>query len=337
MIEVGGKTLLELPDIDLKEYPQMTTDTTKVISSSPNYGVVLNYFAGNTGVEFSIPNSQGLKTLATKSNMKITKTHKFIVSLPEGVVENRRLYILKPKQSPETMNLSHQQLLAEIEKRARKPNRSSSSSYEGTVSRQYYLTNPDKWAIAKAWVKENKSISLKDFLSLLNSLNAAGSYEEKTLAGMILSLFPKLRSSITSAGLGKWLDNVHGWSEVDSLCQNNFQYQGFFRNWPQWEKAIRSFSKNPNTHKRRASLVLLTGPVNYSPNRRLSDLAFENIDRLKSERDILITKAVSWLLRSLTKYHPEEVRTYLTTNATSLPKIAFREAGNKLKFGVKKS
>jgi len=43
MIEVGGKTLLELPDIDLKEYPQMTTDTTKVISSSPNYGVVLNY------------------------------------------------------------------------------------------------------------------------------------------------------------------------------------------------------------------------------------------------------------------------------------------------------
>ncbi|MBI2314815.1 DNA alkylation repair protein [Candidatus Daviesbacteria bacterium] len=35
----------------------------------------------------------------------------------------------------------------------------------------------------------------------------------------------------------------------------------------------------------------------------MADLAFENIDKLKAEKDVLITKAISWVLRSLIKNH----------------------------------
>lgn len=234
------------------------------------------------------------------------------------------------------MNQHHQKILAEINKFEQSPKKYGDRNYLGTTSEQYKLTNPQKWQIAKNWARENKDISFKDFVYLLDSLSKGSSHEEKTIAGMILFLFPKLRSRITPKEVNRWLENRHGWSEVDNLCQNNLKYQDFYLEWPTWEKALRNFSKDKNVHVRRASLVLLTGPVNYCPDKKLSDLAFENIESLKSEKDILITKAVSWLLRSLVKHHKSEVANYLDANKAFLPKIAVREVSYKLLYGVKK-
>jgi 3-methyladenine DNA glycosylase AlkD len=75
--------------------------------------------------------------------------------------------------------------------------------------------------------------------------------------------------------------------------------------------------------------------VRYSDDARLSDLSFALIERLKGERDILITKAVSWLLRNLTLRHKQEVAAYLKANGASLPPIAVRETTRKLKTGTK--
>ncbi|MCW5873642.1 MAG: DNA alkylation repair protein [Anaerolineales bacterium] len=53
------------------------------------------------------------------------------------------------------------------------------------------------------------------------------------------------------------------------------------------------------------------------------------------EKSTLITKAVSWLLRSMTTYHAEAVRRYLAQEAASLPKIVIRETMAKLNTGTK--
>ena len=82
-------------------------------------------------------------------------------------------------------------------------------------------------------------------------------------------------------------------------------------------------------------MVLLTGPVRNSEDKRLSELAFGNIDELKHEKNILITKAISWLLRDLIKHHREEVERYIEQNRATLPRIAVRETVNKLKSGRK--
>ena len=65
---------------------------------------------------------------------------------------------------------------------------------------------------------------------------------------------------------------------------------------------------------------------------RLERIALANINRLKHERDILITKAVSWLLRAGTINYRRQVEAYLRENADSLPKIAIRETKNKSQF-----
>ncbi len=102
-----------------------------------------------------------------------------------------------------------------------------------------------------------------------------------------------------------------------------------------WKALIKRLTHSKNINKRRAAIVLLTKPVKQLDDRRLSQLAFEVIDALKSEKSILITKAISWLLRNLIKLHPDEVTEYLHTQKYQLPKIAVRETLNKLKHGKK--
>jgi 3-methyladenine DNA glycosylase AlkD len=75
--------------------------------------------------------------------------------------------------------------------------------------------------------------------------------------------------------------------------------------------------------------------VRDSEDTSLANLAFVNIDKLKKEREILVTKAVSWLLRALVKHHRRKVETYLKENQNALPKIALRETRTKLLTGRK--
>jgi 3-methyladenine DNA glycosylase AlkD len=49
----------------------------------------------------------------------------------------------------------------------------------------------------------------------------------------------------------------------------------------------------------------------------------------------MITKAISWVLRSLVKHHRSEVENYLDTHEESLPRIAVREVRVKLDTGRK--
>jgi 3-methyladenine DNA glycosylase AlkD len=170
----------------------------------------------------------------------------------------------------------------------------------------------------------------------LDSLySKATTFEEMDVAARLLGISSKLRQEINPQKLDYWLNFTKGWAEVDLLCQSNFTAEEILGNWKVWKKLLIKFSKDKNIHKRRASLVLLIKAVRGSKSTKLSNLAFKNIEYLKSEKEILITKAVSWILRSLIKNHKKEVSLYLEKNKDSLPKIAVREVSNKLKTGKK--
>ena len=117
-----------------------------------------------------------------------------------------------------------------------------------------------------------------------------------------------------------------------SPCEH---YQLFLAGWKEWNRFLGKLSLDENINKRRASLVFLTGPAYYSADTKLSGLAFEIIDTLKGERDVIITKAVSWLLRSMVKNHKQAVLSYVRRNQGSLPKIAIRETMRKIQTGRK--
>ena len=235
-------------------------------------------------------------------------------------------------------NKCHCELLRELENNAREETiweRDKLGGYIGTTKKQYFIKTPVRIKIIREWVKKHRDITPNEFSELIDSLYTGESHEELALAGKLLENMPKLRKQLNPELLDKWLDRVEGWCEVDMLCQPSFTAEEMLLNWKVWEKLIAKFSGDKNIHKRRASLVLLTMPVRHSHDNRLSDLAFANINKLKGERHVLITKAISWLLRNLIKNHREEVEKYLAENSGSLPAIAVRETARKLATGKK--
>ena len=122
---------------------------------------------------------------------------------------------------------------------------------------------------------------------------------------------------------------------MDTLCQSTFGPEDLLGDWPAWSGFIRRLARDANINKRRAALVLLCRSARTSPDPRLRELALEMVGALKSEREIIITKAVSWLLRSLSDQHPTHVSRYLDSEGPTLPAIAVRETRAKLATGRK--
>jgi 3-methyladenine DNA glycosylase AlkD len=234
-----------------------------------------------------------------------------------------------------TENLRAEILLQLKKHSGRGTKHSGNMAYLGNVHFSYHISTPVKRGIAKAFVRERQEISPQNFLRLLDALFRGRSHDEKVLAAILLGYSEIHRQHVTPEYLDSWLDHLGGWAEVDALCYSNIAADQMLAHWREWKAMLATFSKDKNVHKRRASLVLLTGPVYHSPDPRLSKIAFENIGRLKSEKDILITKAISWLLRRLIRNHKKEVAAYIETNADGLPKIAVRETRRKLLTGRK--
>lgn len=232
------------------------------------------------------------------------------------------------------MTLAHKKLLAELKAAGRPANRDAhiNDSYGGSGRPFYNVSVPARRAIARAWLAANKHEPVANVLKTVESLFKGASHEEKTLACMLLDA--RVRTGVLPGDVERWLGQLNGWAEVDSLCQNTFAGE-ILADWPSWSGMIKRLSKSADINRRRASLVLLTRPVHLSPDAKVRDLSFEVIEQVKGENAILITKAVSWLLRSMTTYHASAVRRYLAQQADSLPKVAIRETMIKLRTGTK--
>ena len=234
------------------------------------------------------------------------------------------------------MHLHHKVLLIGLEKHRRsRAHSQANDSYLGSGHYYYDVSVPDRRKLARAWLKENKRISVSEFLAVLESLYHARSHEEKTLASILLAYNRTGRRTIGPRQLNAWLDNLVGWAEIDSLCQSVFTAEEILANWNEWGQFIRALARDKNINKRRAALVFLTAPVRNSKDKRLVTLAFETIERLQAEREIIITRAVSWLLRSMVDRNKRAVGAYVSENRLALPAIAVRETTRKLATGRK--
>lgn len=195
---------------------------------------------------------------------------------------------------------------------------------------------PVRREIAKNWLARNKTMPATDFLAVVRSLFEGESHEEKTLAALLLGYHPSARRHVGPQDVDGWLEHLNGWAEIDTLCQNVFSADELLTSWPAWESLIRRLANAPDRGRRRAALVLLTRPVHMSDDTRLRDLAIDTIDLLRAERDPLITKAVSWLLRSMVTHHRDTTASYLQANEAALPTVAVRETRTKLTTGTKR-
>ena len=209
--------------------------------------------------------------------------------------------------------------------------------YNGNNHLYLGVSNPEKHKISAAFKKQFPDISFDKLISTLNALNKGKTFEDKTIGPMILMKYKNHLINIEPHHIDRWLENLEGWCEIDTLCQSTFDATHLLSDWETWEIGLIRFSQDKNISKRRASLVLLCKPARTGTDKRICDLALKNVEKLKHEKDILITKAISWILRSMIKNFKSDVQKYLDKNENSLPKIAVRETKKKLETGKKTS
>ena len=234
------------------------------------------------------------------------------------------------------MNKFHTEILNLIKENSGTPTQHTFlDSYLGNEHPRYTINAPTLRLIAKEWSKSYRHLSAVEFQKLINSLIYGKSSTEKNMAGILLDVSTKEQRKFNPICFDEWLDQLIGWAEIDSVCTGSYPTSEIPVNWKIWNSLVLKFSKSKNINKRRASLVLLCSPMRKAADERLATVALENIDRLKHENEILITKAISWLLRSMIKHHRKEVVAYLKANLQSLPKIAVRETQKVLDTGKK--
>jgi 3-methyladenine DNA glycosylase AlkD len=234
------------------------------------------------------------------------------------------------------MNHHHTNILALIKKNSGRPTKHTFlDNYLGNTHPRYAIDNPTMRQLAKTWAREHKDLTPKEFQSVLTSLIHGKSGTEKFFAGILLDYATKDQQSFDPECLEDWLDQLVGWAEVDTLCTGHYTIKAIPENFGVWKKILIRLSKSKNISKRRASLVLLCSPLRRLQDDRLVEIGLQHVDRLKHEREVLITKAISWVLRSMILKNRPSVKEYLSKNRSSLPSIAVRETDLKLKTGRK--
>jgi 3-methyladenine DNA glycosylase AlkD len=234
------------------------------------------------------------------------------------------------------INSHHQAILDQIKGKSGKgTSHTFLDSYLGNAHPRYAITAPVLRTLAKDWMRSHRSLTRQEFTELIDSLIKAESSTEKVFAGILMDYATPEQGAFDPKLFGNWLDHLEGWAEIDAVCTGAYTIKQIPAAWKKWSLFLKKLSVDKNIGKRRASLVFLCSPIAHSDTEDMAEVALENIERLKSEKEVLITKAISWLLRSMIRHHKKTVAKYVKQNRDTLPKIAVRETLVKLKTGVK--
>ncbi len=230
----------------------------------------------------------------------------------------------------------HTELLKLIVQHSGKPTQHTFlDSYLGNAHPRYPISIPILRKIAREWMRTHHDVTSAKFVKLLSSLIHAPSSTEKTMAGILMDLSSPSQQGFDPLIFDDWLEHLEGWAEVDAVCTGAYARTQLTVNFVVWKKLLVKFSKSKNIQKRRASLVLLCSPLRQTRNLPMVMLALQNVDRLTSEKEILITKAISWVLRYAVKHHKSEIKKYVALKQHVLPKIAVRETLTVINTGKK--
>ena len=188
--------------------------------------------------------------------------------------------------------------------------------------------------IAQNWRRAHKDIALDDLLPLVETLWLGRAQEERTMAIELLDQYRHHIPNLSWDHFERWRHQVDNWALADGLASTLLAHW-LAANPDDRLDRLWYLIAEEDVWSRRLALVATT-PINRGrASFTLPDMTFELVDRVKEERHPMITKAVSWALRVLTKSYADRVSAYLEQNRDVLAKHVIREVNNKLRTGLK--
>ena len=212
--------------------------------------------------------------------------------------------------------------LRTLKKKGKKQRAEWSKNYLKSPYKFYGVTGDELKASVKTFYRENKNISKKELLEILDRLWNSDWHTEKTFSIKLASLNIKKFDSRDLGFFKKWLDQCTGWDHTDEICASIIGK--LLLRYPKIKKHINSWTTSKHLWTRRASLLSYIQSVRKEKT-YFPDL-FSNIEKLMSEKEFFIRKAIGWILREATKKYPEDVKKFVKKNQSSLSSLSKREA-----------
>ena len=212
--------------------------------------------------------------------------------------------------------------------------------YQATVRRTvptelkvYGLRVPQLRGIVRTWGRAHKQVEFDDLVALVDSLWNGESREERMMFTYLLEHYKHLIPDLTRTDFERWRQSLDNWEMTDGL---GWVLAFWLLGDPDARLGyLGELIADEDVWSRRLALVATT-PINRGHTGfTIPDLTLELVDRVKEERHPMITKAVSWALREMTKSHPDRVAAYLEENRQVLARHVVREVNNKLRTGLK--
>ena len=120
----------------------------------------------------------------------------------------------------------------------------------------------------------------------------------------------------------KWVKHtIHGWGECDQFCYR--LTNPLLKKYPQiYDEYLLNWSDSDDFNMKRIALVTICG----SSGTVAIDIekVFYITDKMKFDEDILIQKAVGWVLKCCYKEYPNELVSYLKQNVDHLTRTTYR-------------
>ncbi len=163
---------------------------------------------------------------------------------------------------------------------------------------------------------------------LLETIWNEGSFEARQIAGKSLEKFGPKNPKVCLDFVSSVLPDLDNWANCDNLAMCGVEpivYQSPELVFPLSEKWI----KSKNKWIRRFGVVSLRGYKRI----QITDKVLETLDLVMEDKDKDIKKAVSWILREITKKSPDEVAEFLMKWAKANPNKDTRWV---IKDGMKK-
>lgn len=226
-------------------------------------------------------------------------------------------------------------LLERIKQNAEPEYRVGATMATGTGLTVYGVRVPRMREIAREWQRAHRGVSWEDVVALAEVLWDGESQEERSVAVELLERFARHIPELSWDHLDRWRRKVDNWALTDGL---GVRILGrWLQGQPEGRLArLADLIADADVWSRRLALVA-TIPLNRGdPATAIPDLTLELINRVKTERHPMITKAISWALREMSKSHADRVSTYLEQNREVLAAHVVREVDNKLRTGLKR-
>lgn len=185
---------------------------------------------------------------------------------------------------------------------------------EGTKNYQRIIPNTGKFygvtkpilKIIAAEIGKFYYINPDEAYRLLNIIWDEGSYEAKQIAGKSIEKFAPKHPKICLNFISKILDEIDNWSVCDNLAM--FGIEPIVLSNPDLVLPLsEEWINSENKWIRRFGVVTLRGYKRV----KTTNQVFKILDTIMVDNEKDVKKAVSWILREITKGNPDEVTVFL--------------------------